>query len=314
MNKTESKERAIPLGFIDLIDNFLAHIDFEKGLSRNTVDSYSGDLKMCALFLVSLGVTGWVLVESEHISLWLSKLTIENYSTKSISRKLSAIRMIAKYLVREGVRKDNFVELLVLPKLVRRLPGALNMEDLLKLIESPDLTTPQGLRDRAMMELLYSSGLRVSELCALTLHSIDFDQGFLRTFGKGSKERIVPVGVHALLALKNYLLEGRPKLVKRRTGSEFFISQLGKSISRKTVWWILKNYAEPLGLSEVVKPHMLRHSFATHLLQNGANLRVIQEMLGHADISTTEIYTAVDASRLVVEHETYHPRKNQINS
>lgn len=308
MNETVLKVEEIPCGFTELCDDFIAHIDLEKGLSKNTVDSYSNDLEQCASFFFSLGIVGWQYVQREHIILWLSKLTAENYSTKSISRKLSAIRMLAKYLIQENVRKDNFIELLVLPKLVKKLPETLNSEVLLKLIESPDLATPQGVRDRAIMELLYSSGLRVSELCSLTLQSIDLDQGFLRVFGKGSKERIVPVGKQALLALRNYLIESRPKLVKKGTGSELYISQLGRAISRKTVWLMLKNYAKSLGIAELVKPHMLRHSFATHLLQNGADLRVIQEMLGHADIATTEIYTAVDSRRLVDEHNLYHPR------
>ncbi len=311
MEKSEQEE--IALGSLsEPIDGFLAYIDLEKGQAKNTVESYFQDLKQCALFLMSLGIDNWNWVQMEHISLWLSKLTVENYSTKSISRKLSVLRMMAKYLIQENIRKDNFVELLVLPKLVRKLPHTLVAEDLVKLIESPDLTSVQGIRDRAIIEILYSSGLRVSELCALTLQSIDVDQGFLRIFGKGSKERIVPIGGQALCALKNYLLESRPKLVKKKTGSGLFISQLGSSISRKTVWLMLKNYAATLGLEEIVKPHLLRHTFATHLLQNGADLRSIQEMLGHADISTTEIYTTVDANLLINEHRTYHPRKNQI--
>lgn len=312
--RNNMQETEIPFGFTELTDSFLAGIELEKGLSKNTVQSYYHDLKQCAIFLTSLGVDGWKNVKTEHISLWLSKLTLEVYSTKSLSRKLSALRMLAKNLVREGIRKDDFVELISLPKLVKKLPSTLSINEVTSLLETPDLTTPHGLRDRAIMELLYSSGLRVSELCELTLHSLDFDDGFLRVFGKGSKERIVPIGGQALSSLRNYLLDGRPKLLKRRTGSELFISQLGKSISRKTVWLILKNYADTLGIAKTVKPHMLRHTFATHLLQNGADLRVIQEMLGHADIGTTEIYTAVDPTRLVHEHAAYHPRKSQINS
>lgn len=306
MDKLE--EQDIAVGLKEQIDGFLAYIDLEKGLAKNTVENYFLDLRQCALFLMGLGIVEWSHVQVEHISLWLSKLTLENYSTKSISRKLSALRMLAKFLIQENVRKDNFVELLVLPKLVRKLPNTLGVSDLEKLIERPDLTTSQGLRDRAMIELLYSSGLRVSEMCGLTLQNIDLEQGFLRVFGKGSKERIVPIGGQALSAIRNYLLEARPKLVKRRTGSELFISQLGRAISRKTVWLILKGYAEQLGLGEIVKPHLLRHSFATHLLQNGADLRSIQEMLGHADISTTEIYTTVDANLLINEHKIFHPR------
>lgn len=298
----------------ELIDGFLAYIDLEKGLAKNTVDNYYQDLKQCSIFLMNLGIKDWNEVQLGHISLWLSKLTVENYSTKSISRKLSTLRMFAKYLIQENIRRDNFVELLVLPKLVRKLPNTLGNEDLLKLLESPDLTKAQGLRDRAMIELLYSSGLRVSELCGLTFQSIDLDEGFVRVVGKGNKERIVPIGSAALNALKHYLLEGRPKLVKRKTGSEVFISQLGRGISRKTVWLILKGYGGPLGIAEIIKPHLLRHTFATHLLQNGADLRAIQEMLGHSDISTTEIYTTVDATLLVNEHKIFHPRKKQLES
>lgn len=312
MNEISKSEIVMELS--DPIDGFLAYIDLEKGLAKNTVDNYFNDLKQCALFLMGLGITNWESVQAEHISLWLGKLTKENYSTKSLARKLSALRMMAKYLIQENIRKDDFAQLLSLPKLVKKLPTILGMEDLVKLIESPDLTKPQGLRDRAIIELLYSSGLRVSEMCSLLFQSIDLDQGFLRVVGKGSKERIVPIGKEALSALKNYLMEGRPKLVKKKSGSEVFISQLGKAISRKTVWLMLKEYAKPLGLNEIIKPHLLRHSFATHLLQNGADLRAIQEMLGHADIATTEIYTSVDANLLLNEHKIFHPRKKQIES
>lgn len=304
----------IPFGFTELTDSFLADIELEKGLSKNTVQGYSNDLRQCAIFISSLGIDGWKNVQSEHISLWLSELTLESYSTKSLSRKLSALRMLAKNLVREGIRSDDFAELLTLPKLIRKLPTTLTISEINSLLEAPDLSTPHGLRDRSIIELLYSSGLRISELCDLTLHTVDFDDGFLRVFGKGSKERIVPIGGQALSSIRNYLFDGRPKLLKRCTGSELFISQLGKPISRKTVWLMLKNYADFLGIAKTIKPHTLRHTFATHLLQNGADLRVIQEMLGHADICTTEIYTAVDPSRLVDEHAAYHPRESQINA
>lgn len=308
---TEDKH-PLPFGFSELMDGFLAEIELEKGLSKNTILGYGQDLEQSAVFLAKLGLEGWLGVKSEHISLWLSEMTLKAYSTKSLSRKLSALRMLAKYLVQEGVRKDDFVELIELPKLVRKLPEVLTMDEVTALLESPDLGTPYGLRDRAIMELLYSSGLRVTELCELTMHALDLDQAFLRVFGKGAKERIVPIGGKAIMSIRNYLLEGRPKLVKRQTGSQLFISQLGKSISRKTVWMILKNYAVALGIKKDVKPHMLRHSFATHLLKNGADLRVIQELLGHADIGTTEIYTSVDSSQLVDEHARCHPRKKQV--
>lgn len=306
------KKTEIPSEFTELSDSFLADIELEQGLAKNTVQSYSHDLSQAATFLATLGINSWTTVQSKHISLWLSKLTLESYSAKSLSRKLSALRMLAKNLIREGVRSDDFTELLALPKLIKKLPNTLTINEITSLLEAPDSATPHGLRDRAIMELFYSSGLRVSELCNLTLHSVNLEDSFLRVFGKGSKERILPIGSQALSTLKNYLLDGRPKLLKRCTGNELFISQLGKSISRKTVWLILKNYANALGITKTVKPHMLRHTFATHLLQNGADLRVIQEMLGHSDISTTEIYTAVDPNRLVDEHAAYHPRESQL--
>ncbi len=307
MQKTD-----IPFRFTELTDSFLANIELEQGLSKNTVQGYSHDLTQAAIFLTTLRIDSWKTVQSNHISLWISQLTLESYSTKSLSRKLSTLRMLAKHLIREGVRTDDFTELLTLPKLVKKLPNTLTINEITALLETPDLTTPHGLRDRSIMELFYSSGLRVSELCTLTLHSLNLDDSFLRVFGKGSKERILPIGNQALSALKNYLLDGRPKLLKKCTGSELFISQLGKPISRKTIWLILKNYANTLGITKTIKPHTLRHTFATHLLQNGADLRVIQEMLGHSDISTTEIYTAIDPTRLIDEHATYHPRKRQL--
>ena len=307
-------EDTLPFGFSESIENFLAHIELEKGLAKNTTSSYSRDLIQCAKYLAKKGVEGWLATQGTHISLWLSELTTEAYSVKSIARKLSAVRMLAKHLVNEGSRQDNFTALIAAPKLVRKLPETLSAEEVNKLLTSPDTRTSQGLRDRALMELLYSSGLRVSELCALTLQSIDLDQGFLRVFGKGSKERVIPVGKEAVRTLSGYLKDGRPGLLAKRTGSELFISRRGTAISRKTVWVLIKDYAKQVGLNKDVKPHMLRHSFATHLLQNGADLRSIQEMLGHSDISTTEIYTAVDSSKLVDEHDTYHPRKKQVTS
>lgn len=304
----------LPYAFSELIDAFLAYIELEKGLSKNTISGYSSDLAQCAIYLKKQGVEGWRATQGKHISLWLSQLTMDDYSVKSIGRKLSSVRMLSKHLVAEGVRKDDFTELLSSPKLVRKLPVTLTVDDIDRLLSSPDLETPHGLRDQAIMELLYSSGLRVSELCNLTLQNLDFDQGFLRVFGKGSKERVIPIGREANRALQAYLQDGRPGLVRSCTGSELFISQRGKAISRKTIWVALKNYAKRSNITQELKPHMLRHSFATHLLQNGADLRVIQEMLGHADISTTEIYTAVDPTRLVDEHATFHPRKNQVKS
>lgn len=291
------------------VNAFLVFLELEKGLSKNTTQAYERDLGQCALFLTKQGFKDWRRIEKNNISLWIADLNAKEYSSKSLARKLSALRMFARFLIAEKKRETDFTELLPSPKLVRKLPGTLTPEQVDRLLEAPDVSTPHGLRDKAFLELMYSSGLRVSELCELPLQSIDLDEGFIRVFGKGSKERVVPMGRRAVEAIKNYLALGRPALVKRKTGSECFISQWGRSISRKTVWLIIKTYAERIGIKHPVKPHLLRHSFATHLLSNGADLRAIQEMLGHADISTTEIYTAVDTQQLVEGHRAFHPRE-----
>lgn len=309
----DEEVKAFPSGFQKHIDAFLAYLELEKGLAKNTIESYESDLTQCALYFVSLGLRDWISVEGHHVTLWIAELTENDYTIASLSRKLSAIRMLARYLVNENIRSSNFTELIAGPRRVRKLPPTLNIDEVIRLLEVPNLNTPQGLRDRAILELLYSSGLRVSELCNLPMQSLEIDEGYIRVIGKGSKERVIPVGKQALFAIRNYLVDGRPYLAKTHTGSEFFLSNRGKAISRKTVWVLLKNYAKRLGLTQNVKPHMLRHSFATHLLAGGADLRVIQEMLGHADISTTEIYTSVDASRLLEEHASCHPRNRLSN-
>ena len=290
------------------IQAFLVSIELEKGLAKNTVEAYENDLFQFAAFLTKRRITSWKKVSGDDASLWISELSLEAYSVTSVMRKLSSLRMMGRFLVSEHERKDDFTELLVGPKRVRRLPGVLSPEEVDRLLAAPNLGKPQGVRDHALFELMYSSGLRVSELCGLMIQSVDMDHAYLRVMGKGSKERVVPVGKKALDALDAYLMVGRPQLVKSHTGSELFISQQGKGISRKTVWYIIKQYAEKAGIKTVVKPHLLRHSFATHLLSNGADLRVIQEMLGHADISTTQIYTAVSGKEIKAEHEKYHPR------
>jgi integrase/recombinase XerD len=216
--------------------------------------------------------------------------------------------MLARYLVREGLRTDDFTELVSAPKLSRKLPEVLTHEELKRLLAAPPADTPHGLRDRAMLELFYSSGLRVSELCGILLQAINLDEGYVRVFGKGSKERIAPIGGAAVVAVRDYLAGGRPHFVKAKTGSALFLSQQGRAISRKMVWVMIKQHAARAGIKKPIKPHLLRHSFATHLLEGGADLRAIQEMLGHSDISTTQIYTSVQTARLADEHALYHPR------
>lgn len=303
-------ESSLDKGWTLHVKGFIGWASLERGLSPNTVEGYKSDLLQCAAFLQRRKVAGWKQITPEHLSEWIGSLNDEEYAVASLARKLTSLRMFARYLVRERVREDDFTELLSGPKLVRRLPHTLSPEEVDRLLTAPDERTPQGLRDRAMLELMYSSGLRVSELCGLTLQSVDTDNGYVRVYGKGAKERIVPVGSKAQEAVVRYLEVGRPKLVKPKTGSDLFLSQWGRALSRKTFWVLIKQYARQAGIQKEVKPHLLRHSFATHLLTNGADLRAIQEMLGHADISTTQIYTAVKADYLSDEHAHFHPRSN----
>jgi integrase/recombinase XerD len=306
--KKEEPMPPAPAAFADEIDRYLGFVELERGLSRNTAVSYESDLRQAAHFLAKRGAVGWSQVTAAQLVAWLHWLSDEKFSASSQARKLSAVRMLFRHLKKEGARKDDPTELLSGPKLRRKLPQTLSAHDMGKLLATPTGGDAYALRDRAMLELFYSSGLRISELSNLTLQQVDLEHGFVRVFGKGSKERVVPLGGRAGEAVSAYLSSGRPRLVKARTGSELFLSERGKAISRKTVWVIVKKYAQAAGLGKSVKPHLLRHSFATHLLGGGADLRAIQEMLGHASIGTTQIYTAVENSRLIDQHAKHHPR------
>ncbi len=291
------------------IDAFLAFAALEKGLSSNTIQGYQRDLEQFAAFArESKKRVEWTQVEGSDASDWIYTLSEGDYSNASLCRKLSSLRMLCSFLLKEERVDRSFMELVAGPKLRRKAPDALTIGEMEALLDTPDLTTPLGLRDRAILELLYSSGLRVSELCGALLQQIDIANGAIKVYGKGSKERVVPMGFQAVIALSGYLEQGRPYLVKPKTGSACFLSNRGTPISRKTVWVLVKRYAEKAKIEKPVKPHGLRHSFATHLLTGGADLRVIQELLGHADISTTQIYTTVESERLKTAHEEYHPR------
>ncbi|MGJ8653296.1 MAG: site-specific tyrosine recombinase XerD [Opitutaceae bacterium] len=298
----------IPEAFAEPVESFLGWLELERGLSKNTIASYASDLVQCALYMGSGGVPNWQAVNEVAVSAWTAELSRQDYARTSQARKLSALRMFAKHLVRENLRADDFTELLGSPKLARKLPEVLTREEVERLLNAPSMTTPHGLRDRAMLELFYSSGLRVSELCGILLQNINLDEGYVRVFGKGSKERIAPIGSAAIKAVQDYMASARPQFIKAKTGSELFLSQQGRAISRKMVWVLIKEHALRAGIKKPIKPHLLRHSFATHLLEGGADLRAIQEMLGHSDISTTQIYTSVQAARLADEHALYHPR------
>ncbi len=294
--------------FANDIEAFLGFLGLERGLSRNTLSAYRSDLDQAAAFLVKRQVKDWRSVTRTQAGEWVQSLNGRVCSPASQARKLTALRGLARFLLREKIRDDDFTELLAAPKLSRRIPGTLTPEEVARLLAAPTGGDARALRDRALLELFYSSGLRVSELAGLTLQQVDLEQGFIRVFGKGSKERVVPVGGQAADAVTTYLVSGRPQLVKPRTGSQLFLNNRGVALSRVTLWTLVKKYAARAGITKNVNPHGLRHSFATHLLTGGADLRAIQEMLGHASISTTQIYTAVETKRLLDQHAKFHPR------
>lgn len=301
-----------PAAFASDIDGFIAFLDLERGLSRHTRENYQRDLDQCAEYLARQNVADWRSVSSAPVAGWLHALTLGSRAAATLARKLTALRVFARHLVREKIRADDFTALMVGPKLSRRLPETLSVAEISRLLAAPSGGEPAALRDRAMLELFYSSGLRVSELAGLMLQQINLEQGFLRVFGKGSKERVVPIGGRAQSALTIYLGSGRPHFVKARTGSQLFLSNRGGALSRVTLWYIVKKHAKLAGIEKSVKPHALRHSFATHLLSGGADLRAIQEMLGHASIATTQIYTAVEPQRLLDQHTKFHPRNQSV--
>lgn len=296
-----------PDAFAEEISDFIAFLSLERGLSLHTQSGYQSDLDQCAIFLSKKGQKNWRVASSSVVKEWIHSLP-RGYSSASMARKLTALRVFSRFLVREQRRPDDFTALIAGPKLTRRIPGTLTTEEAERLVAAPTGGAPMALRDRAILELFYSSGLRVSELSGLMLQQVDVDHGFLRVFGKGSKERVVPVGARACEALRAYVTAGRSHFVKSRTGSQLFLSERGTAISRKMVWVLVKKYAKRAGIDKTVKPHLLRHSFATHLLGGGADLRAIQEMLGHANIATTQIYTAVEEKRLIAQHAQFHPR------
>ena len=291
----------------DLVsDQFLHHLRVEKGLAKNSVESYARDLVKFFSFLETKALSPLHASQADLMD-FISHLA-GRLSVRSIARNISSLKVFYRFLVSEGEIETNPARLLSAPKLPRRLPGVLSRSEVERLLAQPDATTSRGDRDRAMLELLYATGLRVSELVHLKIPSVNTEAGFVRTVGKGSKERMVPVGAKALEALKNYLEHGRPRLLKRRSSSYLFLSPRGRALTRQGFWKIIKRYGVKAGIRKELTPHSLRHSFASHLLECGADLRSVQIMLGHSDISTTQIYTHVTRERLKEIHQKYHPR------
>ncbi|MDA8126399.1 MAG: site-specific tyrosine recombinase XerD [Deltaproteobacteria bacterium] len=291
-----------------LIDEYLNFLTVEKGASRNTIDGYSRDLNRFAAFIGGRQSRDISEIETDELLSYLASLKGQGLAANSVNRALAALRGFYKYLLREKKLDGNPVAHIELARVWMHLPDVLSREEMNRLLQQPEATTPISLRDGAMLELLYATGIRVSELTALTMNSINWQVGYLVAMGKGSKERIVPLGQTASEQVRRYLERGRPQLLKQRQSEILFLNRSGKGLTRQGFWKIVNKYARQANLTKKVHPHTFRHSFATHLLEGGADLRSVQLMLGHADISTTQIYTHVTRERLKEIHSKYHPR------
>ena len=287
--------------------SYLNYLQVERGLAANTVQAYRADIRELLAF-AEAGQYGLSELDRSVLRRYLQDL-YGRLSARSIGRKVASLRSFFRFLVLDGYIDEDPTETLETPASWKALPNYLTLAEVDRLLEQPDLSTPYGLRDRTMLEVLYATGLRVSELVALRLTDINLEVGFLTTMGKGQKERIVPVGDSALDFVNRYLESGRAYFQRRRVASRYlFLTQKGGPMSRQYFWMMLRKYGRGMDLPKKLSPHVLRHSFATHLLENGADLRSVQMLLGHADISTTQIYTHVSRERLRKIYDQYHPR------
>lgn len=293
---------------MDALRRFLDHVGLERGLADNTTGAYERDLTRYLGVLTDLGFFRPDEITQKEVSVLLNLLTEMGLEASSVARNLTAVRMFHRFLVAEGYTESDPTQHIKPPKLGRKLPSVLNIYEIERLMLATDLETPLGIRDRALLEILYGAGLRVSELISLTPSDLFFDMEVIRVFGKGSRERVVPIGSEGVEWVTTYLNNIRPTLMKPHSGHEIFLNFRGGKLSRMGIWKILKQYVGIAGIDKKVSPHTMRHSFATHLLEGGADLRAVQEMLGHADISTTQIYTHVDREYLKEVHKTFHPR------
>jgi integrase/recombinase XerD len=285
--------------FEKIIEEFLSHLKYERGYSGNTVSAYKRDLVHFDKHLTQMNISSIDDITRPVVSSFVTALVGMGLDASSIERHVAAVKSFFAYLVREGKVKVNPTSDVRLPKKSKRLPKALTMNEAKNLVECP-----KSKKDRAIMELLYATGIRATELVGLTLNDVNLEVGFIKCFGKGGKERIVPMGESAIAAIKGYLKEGRPK----SANNILFLDRLGKQLTRQGLWFIVKKYVRSSGVRASASPHTLRHSFATHLLEGGADLRCVQEMLGHSDISTTQVYTSVSRERLKKIYHSAHPR------
>ena len=299
---------ALDLAWLANLDRFIDHITLERGLSPQTVEAYRRDLSRYAVACSMCGCRDPAKTSREMVANFVQLLDDLGLASSSVGRNLTSVRMFHRFLLAEGIAEQDPTEHQKPPKIGRSLPGVLHASEMERLLSQPDVDRPLGLRDRALLELMYGAGLRVSELISLEPMHLLFDLEVIRVIGKGRRERVVPVGTEARHWVSRYLLEVRPEIARPDSGRTIFLSNRGTGFSRMGIWKLLKRYGKDAGISKSVSPHTLRHSFATHLLEGGADLRAVQEMLGHSDISTTQIYTHIDREYLKEVHRSFHPR------
>ena len=293
------------------LQRYVTHLTVEKDASPYTVRNYLQEITQFLDFLKDEGVDSWDGVDRQMLRRYLLWLRKEGYVEASMARKLSEVRSFCRYLVQEGDLESNPLEVVSSPKVPKRLPRYLKADEIEALLNAPDISTPQGQRDKAILEILYAAGVRLSELVALNLSDLDFSKGQMLVWGKGGKERIVLLGDPAVRALRMYMNDGRRELLRKRTEKALFLNRFGGRLSRRSIGLILDKYSKLAGLWKKVTPHLLRHTFATHMLEGGADLRAVQELLGHAQPTTTEIYTHVTPSRLREVYLKSHPRAQE---
>ncbi len=294
-------------GIESAIRAFVNYLRIDKGLSTNTIAAYRRDLEKFGELAQQRNLS-ISRIATDDVRDFLGSLYERGLDSRTIARNLATLRHFFRFAVVEGLIDEDPVVLIESPKIHKALPQFLSIEEVEQLLRQPDLTNPLGIRDRAMIEMMYSTGIRVSELCGIRINDLRMDPGVLRCVGKGDKERLVPVGRQALVSVQKYLAEARPRLLRGRLSSYLFINRRGKPMGRIAFWALIAEYGRKAGLPKSLKPHMLRHSFATHLLDRGADLRSVQMMLGHSDISTTQIYTHVVEERLKQVYKAHHPR------